>query len=154
VTGFRLRFLQTDEPKRVTNRAHLDQHLDLTSTSWPDREAMVARALELGGRHLDVGQLPKEQHVVLADPEGDELCVTEPADAFLAGCGRVGGGPELTWGGPPLPATPGRSRVRFEVAATGGRAAEATRLVALGATVVDDEELTDPDGNEFRLLPG
>jgi hypothetical protein len=50
----------------------------------------VARALDLGARHLDVGQLPDEEHVVLADPEGDEFCVIEPGNAFLADCGRVG----------------------------------------------------------------
>jgi catechol 2,3-dioxygenase-like lactoylglutathione lyase family enzyme len=28
--------------------------------------------------------------VVLADPEGNEFCVIEPGNAFLAGCGRLG----------------------------------------------------------------
>ncbi len=32
-------------------------------------------ALELGARHLDVGQRPEEGHVVLADPDGNEFCV-------------------------------------------------------------------------------
>jgi hypothetical protein len=27
---------------------------------------------------------------VLADPEGNEFCVIEPGNAFLAGCGRLG----------------------------------------------------------------
>ncbi len=48
------------------------------------------RALGLGGSHLDVGQPPEEEHVVLADPEGNELCVIEPGNAFLAGCGLLG----------------------------------------------------------------
>ena len=41
-------------------------------------------------RHLDVGQLPDEDHVVLADPEGNEFCVIEAGNNFLAGCGFLG----------------------------------------------------------------
>jgi predicted enzyme related to lactoylglutathione lyase len=44
----------------------------------------------LGARHIDVGQRPEERHVVLADPEGNEFCVIEPGNDFLAGCGFVG----------------------------------------------------------------
>jgi hypothetical protein len=50
----------------------------------------VARALELGARHIDVGQRPEEGHVVLADPEGNEFCVIEPGNTFLADCGFIG----------------------------------------------------------------
>jgi hypothetical protein len=50
----------------------------------------VARALELGARHLDIGQRPDEAHVVLADPEGNEFCVIEPGNNFLADCGFIG----------------------------------------------------------------
>ena len=50
----------------------------------------MARVLGLGGRHLDVGQLPEEEHVVLADPEGNELCVIEAGNNFLADCGFLG----------------------------------------------------------------
>ena len=46
--------------------------------------------LELGGSHLDVGQLPEEDHVVLADPEGNELCVIEESNNWLAGMGFLG----------------------------------------------------------------
>ncbi len=85
-TAFPLRFTPTAQPKSEPNR----MHLDLTSTSMSDQERTVARALELGGRHTDVGQRPEEPHVVLADPEGNEFCVIEPGNAFLAGCGAVG----------------------------------------------------------------
>jgi predicted enzyme related to lactoylglutathione lyase len=85
-TGFRLRFHPTEEPKAGPNRAHVD----LTSTSLEDQQQTVARALELGARHIDVGQRPEEGHVVLADPEGNEFCVIEPGNAFLADCGFVG----------------------------------------------------------------
>ena len=70
-TGFRIRFLPTSEPKSGRNQ----MHLDLTSTSLQDQQQTVARALELGARHIDVGQRPEEEHVVLADPEGNEFCV-------------------------------------------------------------------------------
>jgi predicted enzyme related to lactoylglutathione lyase len=85
-TGFRIRFLPTQAPKTGPNQIHLH----LTSTSLDDQQATVARALGLGGRHLDVGQRPEEEHVVLADPEGNEFCVIEPGNSFLAGCGFLG----------------------------------------------------------------
>jgi predicted enzyme related to lactoylglutathione lyase len=85
-TGFRIRFLPTQEQKSGQNR----MHLDLTSTSLEGQQQTVARALELGGRHIDVGQRPEEGHVVLADPEGNEFCVIEPGNQFLADCGFVG----------------------------------------------------------------
>jgi predicted enzyme related to lactoylglutathione lyase len=50
----------------------------------------VSRSLELGARHIDVGQRPEEGHVVLADPEGNEFCVIEPGNIFLADCGFIG----------------------------------------------------------------
>ena len=53
-------------------------HLELTSPSLEGQEQTVATALGLGARHIDVGQLPEEGHVVLADPEGNEFCVFSP----------------------------------------------------------------------------
>lgn len=85
-TGFRLLFVPTDEPKAAQNR----MHFDLTSSSLEDQQGTVAKALELGGRHTDVGQRPEEPRVVLADPEGNEFCVIEPGNNFLAECGFVG----------------------------------------------------------------
>jgi predicted enzyme related to lactoylglutathione lyase len=85
-TGFGLRFLPARAPKRVQNRIHPD----LTSSSLEEQQRTVARALELGGRHVDVGQRPEEGHVVLGDPEGNEFCVIEPGNRFLADCGFLG----------------------------------------------------------------
>ena len=85
-TGFRIRFLPTQEQKAGQNQ----MHFDLTSTSLEDQQQTVARALGLGGRHIDVGQRPEEEHVVLADPEGNEFCVIEPGNNFLADCGFIG----------------------------------------------------------------
>jgi catechol 2,3-dioxygenase-like lactoylglutathione lyase family enzyme len=65
-------------------------HLHLTSGSLEDQQRTVAQALRLGGRHLDVGQGPEAKDVVLADPGGNELCVIEPGNNYLAGTGRLG----------------------------------------------------------------
>ncbi len=82
-TGFLLRFQPTDEPKAGPNQ----MHFHLTSTSLDDQQQTVARALSLGAWHIDIGQRPEEGHVVLADPEGNEFCVIEPGNNFLADCG-------------------------------------------------------------------
>jgi predicted enzyme related to lactoylglutathione lyase len=85
-TRFRLDFMPVPEPKVGPNRLHLD----LTSTSLDHQQESVARLVELGARHIDIGQRPDEGHVVLADPEGNEFCIIEPDNSFLAGCGRLG----------------------------------------------------------------
>ncbi|MFC6982075.1 VOC family protein [Streptomyces cirratus] len=84
--GIRIRFLPGQEHKTGQNRAHFD----LTSTSPEDQQQTVARALALGGKHIDVGQLPEEGHVVLADPDGNEFCVIEAGNKFLADTGFIG----------------------------------------------------------------
>src|SRR5699024_8155130 len=58
--------------KVVKNRLHLDFRPD-------DQAAEVARFLELGARHVDVGQTGDEPWVVLADPEGNEFCILSSA---------------------------------------------------------------------------
>jgi catechol 2,3-dioxygenase-like lactoylglutathione lyase family enzyme len=82
-TGFRMRFLPTQEQEAGLNQ----MHFHLTSTSLEDQQQTVAKSLELGAGHIDIGQRPEEGHIVLADPEGNELCVIEPGNKFLAGCG-------------------------------------------------------------------
>ena len=84
---FPLEFYPTQEPKVGPNQ----MHFDLTSASLEAQQATVARALGLGGRHLDIGQGPDVDHVVLADPEGNEFCVIEPGNSFLADCGFLAG---------------------------------------------------------------
>ena len=81
-----LRFVPSDSQRTEADRIHLH----VTSTDLADQQRLVARVLELGGAHLDVGQLPEEGHVVLADPEGNALCVIEPGNAYLAGTGLLG----------------------------------------------------------------
>ncbi|MZD06200.1 VOC family protein [Streptomyces sp. SID5785] len=196
--GYLLRFVPGQEPRTGRNRAHFD----LTSSSAQDQRDTVDRALAHGARPLDVGQLPEEGHVVLADPDGNEFCVIEPGNAFLAGTGAVGalacdgtsavgrfwsaalgwplvwdqdeetavqapdGGTKITWGGPPVAPKHGTNRLFLELEPPGpteaDRAAEADRLVALGATLPGAGGprsdgallLLDPDGNEFTLRAG
>jgi catechol 2,3-dioxygenase-like lactoylglutathione lyase family enzyme len=85
-TQLGLRFVPSRAEKVGRNR----MHLHLTSASLADQQHTVATALGLGACHLDVGQRPEEGHVVLADPEGNEFCVIEPGNNFLAGCGFLG----------------------------------------------------------------
>jgi catechol 2,3-dioxygenase-like lactoylglutathione lyase family enzyme len=85
-TRFRIDLVPVDEPKVGKNRIHLD----LTTSSLDDQRSTVARLLALGASHVDIGQGSGEEHVVLADPEGNELCIIEPGNSFLAGCGRLG----------------------------------------------------------------
>ena len=81
-----LRFLTSDIEQVGPRRLHLH----LTSTSLEHQQRTVQRVLRLGGRHLDVGQGSDVSFVVLADPGGNELCVIEPGNSFLAGTGALG----------------------------------------------------------------
>ncbi len=85
-TGFGLEFVRVPEVKSSQNRVHLD----LTTATMEDQEETVRSLIELGGRHIDIGQSPDETHVVLADPEGNEFCIIEPTNSFLGECGRLG----------------------------------------------------------------
>jgi predicted enzyme related to lactoylglutathione lyase len=66
-------FVPVHDPKVVKNRVHLD----LTSSSLEDQAAKVERLLAAGATRVDIGQ-GDVPWVVLADPEGNELCVLEP----------------------------------------------------------------------------
>ena len=189
-----LRFVSSASVKAGQNRIHLH----LTSVDADDHQRIVDEALALGAHHLDVGQLPDEGHIVLADPEDNELCVIPPDTSFLAGTGFLGelacdgtrdvgvfwsevlgwplvwdedeetavqspaGGTKVAWGGPPLAPKPARNRQRL-LLATDDHESEVARLLSLGATRLDDWDLSgregggttlaDPDGNELRLLP-
>lgn len=84
--GYAITFVHRDTPKLDQNRTHFD----LTSASEQAMEEAIALALELGGRRIDIGQTPEDGHEVLADPEGNELCIIEPGNQFLAGTGPIG----------------------------------------------------------------
>jgi hypothetical protein len=65
------------DPKQGRNRLHLD----LRSGSSAGHAALVERLTGLGARPVDIGQ-GAVPWVVLADPEGNELCVLDPRDAY------------------------------------------------------------------------
>lgn len=62
--------LRVPEAKTVKNRLHLDLRADGASTAEE-----LARLEVLGARRVDVGQGEDVTWVVLADPEGNELCL-------------------------------------------------------------------------------
>jgi len=76
-----LSFLQVPEPKSGKNRLHLDlrvsggRHLPWQQR-WERIGAEVERLVGLGARVVEeFGQEGRPDHVVLADPEGNEFCV-------------------------------------------------------------------------------
>jgi predicted enzyme related to lactoylglutathione lyase len=82
---------------------------------------------------------------------------TDAHGTAYVGIGLVGE-VELLFQGVPAP-TEGKNRVHLDVAAESDQQAEVDRLVALGARVLDEAPdhpwivLTDPEGNEFCVLP-
>ena len=72
-------------------------HFDISSETVEAQHATVERLVDLGARHIDVGQDPEDAHVVLADPEGNEFCVLEPEN-FTTDGGFLG---SLTCDGTP-----------------------------------------------------
>lgn len=69
-----LLFIKVPDEKVVKNRVHLDLR---PGGDQPDQEAEVARLEQLGATRLDIGQ-GETRWVVMADPEGNELCVLRP----------------------------------------------------------------------------
>ncbi|MEH1011844.1 VOC family protein [Micromonospora sp. CPCC 206060] len=60
-------FVPDREAKQTKNRLHIDLRPI-------DQEAEVERLVNMGARHVDVGQ-GEVEWTVLADPEGNEFCV-------------------------------------------------------------------------------
>ncbi len=69
-------FVPVPEGKTVKNRLHID----LAPHLGQDRDAEIQRLLDLGATPVDVGQDPDVTWTVLADPEGNELCVLSSRD--------------------------------------------------------------------------
>lgn len=69
--------VRTQEPKAVKNRVHVD----LASTSAAHQAELVARLRDLGATPVDIGQ-GDVPWTVLADPDGNELCVLEPRPVY------------------------------------------------------------------------
>jgi len=64
-------FVPVPEGKTVKNRLHID----LAPHTDDDREAEIARLLDMGATRVDIGQSLVVSWDVLADPEGNEFCV-------------------------------------------------------------------------------
>jgi predicted enzyme related to lactoylglutathione lyase len=78
-SGVPLDFGPVPEPKTTKNRIHLD----LATTSAEHQAAEVERLKALGARPVDIGQGDAVPWVVLADPEGNELCVLDPRPEYM-----------------------------------------------------------------------
>lgn len=65
--GPALVFVAVPDQKSAKNRLHIDLNPD-------DQAAEVERLVNMGARHVDVGQ-GQVSWTVLADPEGNEFCV-------------------------------------------------------------------------------
>jgi hypothetical protein len=63
-------FVPVPEPKAGKNRLHLDLAPD-------DQPAEIERLVDMGARHVDIGQPSRRGWTVLADPEGNEFCVLQ-----------------------------------------------------------------------------
>lgn len=70
----RLLFQQVPEPKTVKNRMHLDVRIGAD-----DVESAVAGLVARGAKFLHNGQQGPHTWVTLADPEGNEFCVSQSA---------------------------------------------------------------------------
>jgi len=85
-TRFILVFVRVPEVKTAKNVLHVE----LVTESRDDQRTVVTRLLGLGARHVDIGQgAESDDHTVLADPEGNELCVGVRSE-FLADTGVLG----------------------------------------------------------------
>jgi hypothetical protein len=80
-------FVPVNDPKTSKNRVHLD----LASSSDEHQAELVARLERLGAHRLDIGQGPNVTWVVMADSDGNELCVVSHA-------GSVGADPASAFG--------------------------------------------------------
>ena len=67
--GFDILFQKVPEPKVGKNRAHID-------FDAADMEAEVARLIGLGGSKVAEHSLGDFRWTIVADPEGNEFCVT------------------------------------------------------------------------------
>jgi hypothetical protein len=72
-TGPFLELLRIPDPKT----AKLRVHLDVAPYPDDDHATEVARLVDLGAQHIDIGQ-GDVRWVVLADPEDNEMCVLTP----------------------------------------------------------------------------
>lgn len=89
-----LRFI--GDRKQATGPDRL--HLHVTSDTIEDQQRTAESVLALGGRRRGSGPLPFGRDLYLRDPGGNDFCVIEPGNGYLAGCGPLG---EVTCDGTP-----------------------------------------------------
>ncbi len=87
-TQIGLRFVEA--ATETSERNHLHLHLHVTSSSAEDQQRTVETALSLGGQRRGTKPLPRNRDIYLIDPGGNELCLMQPDDDYLAGCGPLG----------------------------------------------------------------
>jgi hypothetical protein len=80
-----LRFAPGAPHSEEQNRLHL--HL---ADGPRDQKDTIAACVKLGARLLGNGHVPENSYAVMADAGGDEFCVIEDGNAYLAGCGPLG----------------------------------------------------------------
>lgn len=80
-----LRFTPGDPHGTERNRLHL--HL---SRADRDQAEAIAACVALGARLRGNGHVPAGSYAAMADVVGDEFCVIEDDNAYLAGCGPLG----------------------------------------------------------------
>ncbi|MBT2545377.1 VOC family protein [Streptomyces sp. ISL-44] len=71
----RILFQLVPEPKTVKNRVHLDVRI-----GSDDPKSVVGRLLAKGATFLHDGRVGPSAWTTLADPQGNELCITHEAD--------------------------------------------------------------------------
>ncbi|MER5391330.1 VOC family protein [Saccharopolyspora sp. NPDC002686] len=76
--GVELRFV----PSSTTKTGKNGVHLDLRSESHDDQNKIVERLFNAGARFADIDQSSDVPWVVMADVEGNELCVLEPRKVY------------------------------------------------------------------------
>jgi predicted enzyme related to lactoylglutathione lyase len=81
-----LRFVESTTEMPERNRLHLH----LTSESVDDQRQTVETVLRLGGSRPGAKPLHPGRIAYMNDPDGNEFCVIEPGNGYLAGCGYLG----------------------------------------------------------------
>ena len=68
----RIYFQRVPESKQVKNRVHLD----IPAGGAAERKALSDAVAKLGGAFLRSSENPNDPFLVMADPEGNEFCLT------------------------------------------------------------------------------
>ncbi|GIF41587.1 VOC family protein [Actinoplanes xinjiangensis] len=185
--GFRLRFRPEQAPKTAANLMHFDltsTSIDDQERTVAKALTLGARHLDIGQGDVDHVVLgdPEGNEFDVIEPGNNFLAGCGFIGALASdGSQAVGyfwaralgwplvwdeneetaiqspkGGTKITWGGPPLDPRTGKNRLSYDL--TGSDDGEIRRLIALGATHLEEGpgwiRLADPDGNDFRVLAG